>query len=202
MLILVRHGQSAWNASDRFAGTVDVGLTEAGRAEARSCGRWLRGRDIIPTLAHTSLLARACESADLILDACGASSVPVLRNARLNERHYGRLQGMRRAEAVEQFGPERVASWRRGIDSRPPADSQGRGESLADVRMRLRPYVETELVPALAARHRLLVVSHGNTVRMLVQLVQGLSDEEACALQVPTGVPRVYEELTECLRAG
>ncbi|HEX5534795.1 MAG TPA: 2,3-bisphosphoglycerate-dependent phosphoglycerate mutase [Actinomycetales bacterium] len=202
MLILVRHGESVWNASDRFAGCADVGLTEAGRGEARSCGRWLREQGIIPTRAHASMLARASDSAHLILDACGASSVPLLRTGRLNERHYGLLQGMRRADAVERFGPERVASWRRGIDSRPPADRQGRGESLADVRLRLRPYLQRQLIPALAAGHRVLVVSHGNALRMLVQLVQGLSDEEACALQVPTGAPRLYENLTDCLRAG
>jgi 2,3-bisphosphoglycerate-dependent phosphoglycerate mutase len=202
MLVLVRHGQSAWNAADRFAGWVDVALTEGGRTEARAAGRQLLGEGVLPTAAHTSLLSRAVSTADLILDSCGAATVPVSRTSLLNERHYGALQGMPRSEAVERFGAEQVARWRRGISDRPPADAGGRGESLADVRERLVPYLDTELLPALDAGHTLLVVSHGNTLRMLVQLLEGLSDDEASALRVPTGVPRLYDRVGRRRRAG
>ena len=191
MLILVRHGESAWNVTDRFAGWADVALTEAGRVEARSAGRWLSEQGIVPTVAHTSLLTRARNTADLMLDACGASTVPVLATQRLNERHYGALQGMARSEAVERFGADAVARWRRGIEDRPPADAAGRGESLADVRVRLWPYLDGQLLPALDAGETVLVVSHGNTLRMLTQVLVGLSDAEAAALAVPTGIPRV-----------
>jgi 2,3-bisphosphoglycerate-dependent phosphoglycerate mutase len=202
MLVLVRHGESAWNAADRFAGWIDVALTADGREEARAAGRLMRQQGIVPTVAHTSLLARARNTADLILDACGAPTIPLHATAALNERHYGALQGMRRSDAVERYGAEQVARWRRGIDGRPPADPNGRGESLADVRLRLRPYVTGELLPALDAGHTVLVVSHGNTLRMLVQLVEGLGDDAAGALEVPTGGLRVYEGVGPVLRAG
>ncbi len=198
MLILVRHGESTWNAEDRFAGWADIALTRAGCEEARSAGRWLRARGIVPTTAHTSLLTRARDTTDLVLDACGAPPVAVLCSERLNERHYGLLQGMPRAAAVERYGTTQVARWRRGIHDRPPADAAGRAESLADVRIRLRPYVDGELLPALEAGQALLVVSHGNTLRMLTQVIEGLTDEEAIGLEIPTGGVRVSGRL----RAG
>lgn len=200
MLVLVRHGESAWNADDRFAGWVDVALTERGREEARSTGRWLRERGIAPSVAHTSLLTRARHSAQLMLDGCGLHDVPALHTARLNERHYGALQGMPRTEAAERYGEERVARWRRGVGERPPVDEEGRAESLSDVRVRLWPYVDHDLIPALDAGHTVLVVSHGNTLRMLTQVLEGLSDAEAAALEVPTGGSRVYETLSGLLR--
>jgi 2,3-bisphosphoglycerate-dependent phosphoglycerate mutase len=202
VLILVRHGESVWNADDRFAGWVDVALTRAGREETRAAGRWLYEQGIIPTVVHASLLARARNSADLMLDACGAPEVPVLRTERLNERHYGALQGMPRAEAVDRYGAVQVTRWRRGIGDRPPADAEGRGESLADVRVRLWPYVDGELFPALDAGHTVLVVSHGNTLRMLVQVLEGLRDEQTAALDVPTGGARVYATVNGVRRVG
>ncbi len=191
MLVLLRHGESAWNATGRFAGCADVPLTGRGREEARSAGRWLRAEGIVPTTVHTSMLARTRDTADLVLEACGTPALPVLRTERLNERHYGALQGMSRAAAAERYGAVRVAGWRRGIHDRPPADASGRAESLADVRRRLRPYVNDELLPALAAGETVLVVSHGNTLRMLVQAVEGLGDDEVGALDLPTGGVRV-----------
>ena len=199
MLVLVRHGESAWNAADRFAGWIDVALTAAGREEARAAGRSLREQGIVPTVAHTSLLTRARSTADLILDATGAATAPVLRTDRLNERHYGALQGMRRAEAAVRYGAEQLARWRRGIGDRPPADAAGHAESLADVRVRLWPYVDVELLPALDAGETVLVVSHGNTLRMLTQVLLGLSDAETGALAVPTGVPRIYRDVPRLL---
>ena len=197
MLVLVRHGESAWNATDRFTGWVDVALTRDGREEARVAGRGLCEQEIVPTAVHTSMLVRARDTARLMLEACGAATLTEVRSARLNERHYGALQGIPRTEAVERYGADAVSRWRRGIRDRPPADAHGRAESLADVRARLGPYVEGELLPALDAGHTVLVVSHGNTMRMLTQLLVGLSDAEASALEVPTGVPTIYRDVSQ-----
>lgn len=202
MLVLARHGESAWNAADRFAGWVDVALTEAGREEARGAGRSLREQGIIPTVAHTSLLRRARSTAGLMLDESGASTAPVVRTDRLNERHYGALQGLRRSEAAARYGTDQLARWRRGLHGRPPADEEGRAESLADVRVRLRPYVDEQLLPALDAGHTVLVVSHGNTLRMLIQVLEGLSDESAAALELPTGTTRILEAVSGLRRDG
>lgn len=202
MLVLARHGESVWNAADRFAGWIDVALTEVGREEARGAGRSLREQGIVPTLAHTSLLRRARNTADLMLDESGASTAPVVRTDRLNERHYGALQGLRRTEAAARYGTEQLARWRRGVHDRPPADEEGRAESLADVRVRLRPYVDEQLLPALDAGHTVLVVAHGNALRMLIQLLEGLSDEAAAALEVPTAAARILRTVSGLLRDG
>ena len=186
-LVVLRHGESEWNAADRFAGWVDVGLTATGRDEARTAGRLLLADGLVPDMVHTSRLARAVDTADLVLASCGGPDVGALRTELLNERHYGALQGMRRADAVARYGAGPVARWRRGIDGRPPRDAEGRAESLADVRARLEPYVVSILLPQVAAGCTVLVVSHGNTIRMLRRLVEGLTDEQACTLEVPTG---------------
>lgn len=191
MLLLVRHGQSVWNASDRFAGQVDVSLSDDGRDEARALGRWLADSGHRPTRVYTSTLQRAIETAELALAAAGTPDLRVVRTQVLDERHYGALQGVSRAVAVQQHGAEQVARWRRTVDARPPLDAQGRAESLGDVRARVAPFVQDVLLPAVAAGHQVLVVSHGNTMRMLAQLVEGLSDDEACALDLPTGQPRI-----------
>lgn len=193
-LVLLRHGESEWNATDRFAGWADVGLTATGREEARAAGRRLLADGLVPDVVHTSRLARAVDTADLVLASCGAPDVGALRTELLNERHYGALQGMRRADAVARYGADPVARWRRGIDGRPPRDAEGRSESLADVRTRLQPYAAGILSPQLAAGRTVLVVSHGNTIRMLRRLVEGLTDEQACALEVPTGRPVVIAQ--------
>jgi len=193
VLVLVRHGESVWNAGDRFAGWADIALTDAGRDEARAAGRLLRAEGVLPDVAHTSALRRAVSSAHLMLDACGRSDVPVVRTARLNERHYGALQGMRRDEAVARYGAADVARWRRGIADPPPKDGHGRGESLADVRRRLQPYVDGALTPALESGRTVLVVSHGNALRMLLQILCRLTDAEATALDIATAAPILLE---------
>lgn len=198
MLILVRHGESAWNADDRFAGQADVGLTAVGRAEARVAGRRLRRQDLVPDVAHTSTLSRAIDTLEELLCVCGPRDVAARRCPELDERHYGALQGLPRTRAVEEHGAEQVARWRRGIHERPPLDAAGRGESLLDVRIRLQPYVDDVLRPELERGHHVLVVSHGNTMRMLCQLVQGLTDDEASRLDIPTGGVRVVDRV----RAG
>lgn len=203
MLVLVRHGESSGNASDRFTGWDDLSLTMVGQDEARATGRWLRGRGIIPTVVHSSTLTRARRTADLILAECGLPTLPVLETARLNERHYGALQGMTRSDAVARFGAEQVARWRRGaVDERPPPDADGHGESLADVRARQAPYVEDDLLPALGAGHTVLVVSHGNALRMLIQRIEGVSDEQVVTVALPTGSARVYDQVNDVCRAG
>jgi 2,3-bisphosphoglycerate-dependent phosphoglycerate mutase len=203
MLVLVRHGESSWNASDRFAGWADVPLTTVGQDEARATGRWLHGRGIVPTVAHSSTLVRARRTADLILAECGVPTLPVVETVRLNERHYGALQGMTRSEAVARFGAERVALWRRGaVDERPPPDKEGHAESRADVRLRQGPYVEDDLLPALEAGHTVLLVSHGNALRMLIQRLDGLSDKELMTVELPTGAARVYDRVSDARRAG
>ena len=190
MLLLVRHGQSVWNASDRFAGWADIPLSDAGREEARALGRWLADSGHRPTRVYSSALRRAIETTELALAAAGTPGRRVIRTPVLNERHYGALQGVSRTAAVQQHGAEQVARWRRTVDARPPLDADGRAESLADVRERVAPFVRDVLLPAVAAGHQAMVVSHGNTMRMLAQLVEGLSNDEACALDLPTGRPR------------
>ncbi|MEU6134651.1 2,3-diphosphoglycerate-dependent phosphoglycerate mutase [Nocardioides sp. NPDC047086] len=193
-LVVLRHGESEWNAADRFAGWADIGLTATGRDEARAAGRLLLAGGLVPDVVHTSRLTRAVDTADLVLESCGGRDVGALRTELLNERHYGALQGMRRTDAVARYGAGPVARWRRGIDARPPRDAEGRGESLADVRARLEPYVVSILLPQVTAGRAVLVVSHGNTIRMLRRLVEGLTDEQACALEVPTGQPVVIAQ--------
>jgi 2,3-bisphosphoglycerate-dependent phosphoglycerate mutase len=203
MLVLVRHGESSGNASDRFTGWDDLSLTMVGQDEARATGRWLRGRGIIPTVVHSSTLIRARCTADLILGECGLATLPVLETPRLNERHYGALQGMTRSDAVARFGAEQVARWRRGtVHERPPPDADGHGESLADVRARQAPYVEDDLLPALGAGHTVLVVSHGNALRMLIQRIEGVSDEHVVTIEVPTGGARCYNRVSDYRRVG
>lgn len=202
MLVLLRHGESEWNAADRFAGWADIGLTKVGRDEARAAGGQLLARGLVPDVVHTSRLVRAIETGDLVREACGVPDVSVMRTELLNERHYGALQGLRRGDAVASYGAAQVARWRRGIDARPPLDTDGRGESLADVRLRVLPYVHQCLTPQLEQGRTVLVVSHGNTIRMLRRLIEGMTDEQACALEVPTGHPVVVERISSVRRAG
>jgi 2,3-bisphosphoglycerate-dependent phosphoglycerate mutase len=185
-LILLRHGQSQWNLENRFTGWVDVPLSPKGEAEARRAGEKLRGRRI-DTL-YTSVLERAIETARLALEAAGAGDLPTVRDAALNERMYGDLQGLDKAEAAKRFGTEQVKIWRRSYDVRPPG-----GESLADTAARVLPYWTAHLLPALRAGKNLLVAAHGNSLRALVMHLDGLTREQVIALEIPTGQPLLYE---------
>ena len=212
-LVLLRHGQSTWNEENLFTGWVDVDLTEGGVAESEQGGKALADAGVLPTVCHTSLLIRAIRTAWLALDACGRHWIPVNRSWRLNERHYGALQGLNKVETAEKHGDEQVHIWRRSFDVPPPAIEAGAEydqsddpryaalppdlmpdtECLADVIARMMPYWYDALVPDLRAGHTVLVSAHGNSLRALVKHLDGISDADIPELNIPTGVPRVYE---------
>jgi 2,3-bisphosphoglycerate-dependent phosphoglycerate mutase len=212
-LILVRHGESTWNLENRFTGWHDVPLTEKGEAEARDAGRLLREARVIPDVVHTSVLLRAIQTAEALLAEMELAWLPVKRSWRLNERHYGALQGLNKRETADQYGEEQVKLWRRSYSVRPPemsADDERHArfdprykdlpdelipatESLADVLARVLPYWYDALVPDLAAGAATLVVAHGNSLRALVKHLEQLSEREVVELNLPTGIPRVYE---------
>lgn len=219
-LVLLRHGESEWNALNLFTGWVDVGLTEKGRGEAVRGGRLLRDAGILPDIVLTSLLRRAITTANLALDEAELSWLPVQRNWRLNERHYGALQGKNKKETLEQYGEEQFMLWRRSYDTPPPPidpDSEfaqthdaryatlppevlPATECLADVVHRLMPYWEDVIVGEhLRAGRTVLVVAHGNSLRALVKHLDRISDEDIAAVNIPTGIPLVYR-LDENLR--
>jgi 2,3-bisphosphoglycerate-dependent phosphoglycerate mutase len=185
-LILLRHGESQWNLENRFTGWVDVPLSERGEAEARAAGEKLRGRRI--DVLYTSVLRRAIDTADLALQAAGLGELPTRRDAALNERMYGDLQGLNKAAAAEKFGAEQVKLWRRSYDVRPPG-----GESLADTAARVLPYWEAHILPELKAGRNVLVAAHGNSLRALVMHLDGLDHEQVLKLEIPTGKPLLYE---------
>jgi 2,3-bisphosphoglycerate-dependent phosphoglycerate mutase len=212
-LVLLRHGESVWNSENRFTGWVDVGLSEKGAAEAKTGGRLLREAGLRPAVVHTSVLARAIQTANISLEEAGLLWLPVARSWRLNERHYGALQGKNKAETRQAFGDEQFMLWRRSYDVPPPpiADddplSQStdpryahlppellpRTECLKDVLHRMLPYWYDAVVPALAADQTVLVVAHGNSLRALVKHLDGISDADIAALNIPTGIPLLYE---------
>jgi 2,3-bisphosphoglycerate-dependent phosphoglycerate mutase len=212
-LILLRHGQSEWNAKNLFTGWVDVGLSAKGRDEARRGGELLRDAGLLPDVVHTSVLRRAITTADLAVDACDRHWVPVKRHWRLNERHYGDLQGKDKTQVREQYGDEQFMVWRRSYDTPPPplADdnewSQAgdpryaslapeivpRTECLADVVARLLPYWYDAIVPDLRAGQSVLVAAHGNSLRALVKHLDGIDDDTITGLNIPTGIPLRYD---------
>jgi len=212
-LVLLRHGESAWNAEGLFTGWVDVGLSDKGASEAAAGGTLLHDSGLTPDIVHTSVLTRAIETANLALAAADLLWLPVSRSWRLNERHYGALQGKNKAQTRQEFGDEQFMLWRRSYDVPPPpiADdhplSQAhdpryvqlppellpRSECLKDVLHRMLPYWYDWLVPDLAAGRTPLVVAHGNSLRALVKHLDGISDTEIAGLNIPTGIPLVYE---------
>ena len=212
-LILLRHGESTWNEEGRFTGWVDVDLTERGALEAVHAGELVAARDLLPDVVHTSVLVRSIRTAELALGAAERSWIPVRRSWRLNERHYGALQGKNKEETRLEFGDEQYMLWRRSYDVPPPpldsgselaaardpryrslpADALPATECLDDVLVRVLPYWYDAIVPDLRSGRRVLVVAHGNSLRALVKHLDDISDEAIVRLNLPTGVPLFYE---------
>ncbi|HEV7733400.1 MAG TPA: 2,3-diphosphoglycerate-dependent phosphoglycerate mutase [Candidatus Binatia bacterium] len=185
-LILLRHGQSQWNLENRFTGWVDVPLSPKGELEAAVAGEKLRGRRI--DVLFTSVLQRAIETARIALDKAGMPAPPTVRATEINERMYGDLQGLDKAEAATQFGDAQIKIWRRSYDTPPP-----NGESLADTAARVIPYWERTIRPELLAGRNVLIAAHGNSLRALVMHLDGLTREQVLELEIPTGAPILYE---------
>jgi 2,3-bisphosphoglycerate-dependent phosphoglycerate mutase len=217
-LILVRHGQSQWNLENRFTGWWDVDLTQKGVAEAIAAGELLANTGLLPDVAFTSVQLRAIKTLHLALEACGRLWIPETKDWRLNERHYGGLTGLDKAETAAKHGQEQVHVWRRSFDVPPPDQEPGsrfdvasdpryvgvavpRTESLKLTIERVLPYWESAILPVLATGRTVLVSAHGNSLRALVKHLSGISDEEIPALEIPTGEPIVYE-FDEHMRPG
>jgi len=211
-LVLVRHGESDWNAKNLFTGWVDVDLTDKGRTEAVRAGQQLREAGILPDIVHTSVQRRAITTANLSLDAADRHWIPVKRDWRLNERHYGALQGKDKKQTLAEFGEEQFMLWRRSYDVPPPPIEPGSEfsqdgdpryadlgadmpatECLADVVKRFLPYYEGSVIPDLQAGKVVLLAAHGNSLRALVKHLDGISDEAIAGLNIPTGIPLRYE---------
>ncbi|MFD0847154.1 2,3-diphosphoglycerate-dependent phosphoglycerate mutase [Sphingosinicella xenopeptidilytica] len=209
-LVLLRHGQSAWNLENRFTGWWDVDVTEQGAAEARAAGQLLAGAGFDFDTCFTSLQTRAIKTLNLVLEEMGRLWLPVTKDWRLNERHYGGLTGLNKQEMIDKVGAEQVHIWRRSFDIPPPeleADSPfdvskdrryagiavPRTESLKDTIARVLPYWEAAIAPRLKAGERVVISAHGNSLRALVKHLSGISDDEIPTLEIPTGQPLVYE---------
>jgi 2,3-bisphosphoglycerate-dependent phosphoglycerate mutase len=187
-LVLLRHGESQWNLENRFTGWVDVPLSPRGEEEARQAGEKLKAVGIRFDLAFTSVLQRAIRTLEITLDVLGQSDIPVEKDQALNERHYGDLQGLNKAETAKRFGDEQVHIWRRSYDVAPPG-----GESLKDTAARTLPYFEAKILPEVKAGKTVLVAAHGNSLRSVVMHLDRLSREEVLELNLGTGVPIMYE---------
>jgi 2,3-bisphosphoglycerate-dependent phosphoglycerate mutase len=218
-LVLLRHGESEWNAKNLFTGWVDVDLSAKGADEAAAGGRLLAEQGLLPDVVHTSLLRRAISTATIALDACDRHWIPVRRSWRLNERHYGALQGKDKKQTLEEFGEAQFMTWRRSYDTPPPplADDDEwsqlgdpryaalapeivpRTECLKDVVERLLPYWYDAIVPELRTGQTVLVAAHGNSLRAMVKHLDGVDDETIVGLNIPTGIPLLYE-LDDALR--
>ncbi|MEU5040211.1 phosphoglyceromutase [Streptomyces griseorubiginosus] len=212
-LILLRHGESEWNAKNLFTGWVDVNLNEKGEKEAVRGGELLKDADLLPDVVHTSLQKRAIRTAQLALESADRHWIPVHRSWRLNERHYGALQGKDKAQTLAEFGEEQFMLWRRSYDTPPPPLEDGtefsqsedpryasippelrpRTECLKDVVVRMLPYWYDGIVPDLLAGRTVLVAAHGNSLRALVKHLDGISDADIAGLNIPTGIPLSYE---------
>jgi 2,3-bisphosphoglycerate-dependent phosphoglycerate mutase len=210
-LILLRHGESDWNEKNLFTGWVDVDLTDKGRAQAVRGGELLAEEGVLPDVLYTSLLRRAIITANLALEAADRLWIPVHRDWRLNERHYGALQGLDKAETLAKYGEEQFMAWRRSYDTPPPPIEKGSEfsqdtdsryadigggpltECLADVVARFVPYFEQDIVPDLKAGKTVLIAAHGNSLRALVKYLDGMSDADVVSLNIPTGIPLLYE---------
>ena len=187
-LVLLRHGQSLWNLENRFTGWVDIELTEMGQMEAQEAGRKISLAGIHLDEAHTSVLKRAIDTLTICLRAAGQENIPIAYDQALNERHYGDLQGLNKAETAEKFGEEQVKLWRRSYDVQPPG-----GESLKDTGARTMPYFNERIIPSLKAGRNVIISAHGNSLRAIVMKLDNLNEEQIVALNIPNGIPIVYD---------
>ena len=211
-LILLRHGESEWNAKNLFTGWVDVELSEKGLLEAARGGQLLKEVGLLPDVLHTSLLKRAINTADIALESCGRSGIPTKRSWRLNERHYGALQGKDKAATLKEYGEEQFQLWRRSFDVPPPAiadDDQysqkneakyanlgeqlPKTECLKDVVARVVPYLTGEVMDDLKSGKTVLITAHGNSIRAIVKFLDAISDADIAGVNIPTGIPLLYE---------
>jgi 2,3-bisphosphoglycerate-dependent phosphoglycerate mutase len=210
-LILLRHGQSQWNAKNLFTGWVDVALSSQGEAEAKRAGELLKEKNLLPDVLHTSLLTRAIHTAEIALGACERKWIPVSRSWRLNERHYGALQGKDKTATLKEYGEEQFKLWRRSFDTPPPAIADSdqysqasdirykdlgpdlpKTECLKDVVKRLMPYLDNEIAMDLRQGKTVLVVAHGNSIRAIVKHLACISDSDIAEVNIPTGIPLLY----------
>ena len=185
-LVLIRHGQSLWNLENRFTGWVDIELSEKGREEAQKAGKEIAGFHF--QIAFTSALSRAQQTLDIILKEIRQTEIPIFRDQALNERHYGDLQGLNKAETAKKYGDKQVRLWRRSYDVQPP-----NGESLKDTAARVLPYFRSKIMPEIQKGKDVLVVAHGNSLRSVLMSLENLSPEQIVAVEIPTGQPWVYE---------
>ncbi|EEH63236.1 phosphoglycerate mutase 1 family [Gleimia coleocanis DSM 15436] len=209
-LVLLRHGQSEWNALNLFTGWVDVPLSDLGKEEAAHGGELLKKEGILPDVLFTSMLRRAIMTANLALDACDRHWIPVQRDWRLNERHYGALQGKNKKEIRDEYGDDQFMLWRRSYDTPPPAIELGSEfsqdtdpryagepipatECLKDVLERMLPYWEETIVPVIKTGKTVMIAAHGNSLRAIVKHLDGISDEDIAEVNIPTGIPLLYE---------
>jgi len=212
-LVLLRHGESAWNKENRFTGWVDVGLSDQGTREAMEAGRAMKEKDFHFKVAYTSYLTRAIKTLWLALEEMDRMWIPVIKNWRLNEKHYGMLQGMNKIEMAEKYGSEQVLLWRRGFDIQPPAIAEDneknakydpryatlkdedipRTESLKDVVDRISPMWENEISKAILSEKEVLIAAHGNSLRAIVMFLKKMSEEDNLKFNIPTGIPYVFE---------
>ena len=187
-LILVRHGQSEWNAKNLFTGWKDPGLTDQGVSEAKNAGKLILEQKIEFDVMYTSMLSRAQKTGDIILGILNHKEIPIIKNEALNERHYGSLAGLNKDDARKKWGDEQVHIWRRSFD-KPPPD----GESLKDTADRVLPYFETEIMPKVISGSSILIAAHGNSLRALIMKLDSISPEDIVKLEIPTGAPIQYE---------
>ena len=187
-LILVRHGQSEWNAKNLFTGWKDPGLTDQGVSEAKNAGKLILEQKIELDVMYTSMLSRAQKTGDIILGILNHKEIPIIKNEALNERHYGSLAGLNKDDARKKWGDEQVHIWRRSFDMPPPD-----GESLKDTADRVLPYFETEIMPKVISGSSILIAAHGNSLRALIMKLDSISPEDIVKLEIPTGAPIQYE---------
>ena len=199
-LVLLRHGESVWNKENRFTGWTDVELSEKGIEEAHSAGQKLKEHGFIFDLAFTSVLKRAIHTLEIVLNELQTPNIKTNKDWRLNERHYGALQGLNKADMTKQYGAEQVQIWRRSFDVRPPAMDIGKGnpgeplcESLEDTIKRVLPYWNSDITPYIRQGKRVIISAHGNSLRALIKHLDNISDKDIVSLEIPTGVPLVYE---------